>query len=76
MELTIDLTDKDNWTLQRAPDIARAFDYELTMDFVAALEEYIKEVVTMATVDRNLQPCAKHHFGEYQPPLTKVNNSR
>lgn len=58
----LDLNIKENWTLDNAEKITRELGYVLDEDFLRDLEQFIKEVVSPATVTSFLSTLAGSFF--------------
>jgi hypothetical protein len=69
----LDLTIKDNWTLDKLDLIAQAFGYFADDNFANALKSFIEDTVKPATVTKFLSIFAERHFSSWQPPLKKIS---
>lgn len=68
--LKLDLTDKKKWETSSPDSLAEYFGYEPDKNFIAALNQFMNQVVKPAEVTLYLSTVAQGFFRQWQPPLT------
>jgi len=74
MSENFDSSNKENWSILKAKEIAKFLGYYQTQRFKYELNNFIFKYIINATTFNLLGACAEGHFLNIKPPLRRIKN--